>query len=120
MIGEAKNYVVRLNAGDGSRTKNVKQWRFDSEEECLDFAKRIQYIGDAQIDKALISPEEIAQLRQSLGLSMAQFAVHVGAKSQATVHEWEHGKFVPRPEMQRKLLAMLEDPNIPLFEGPRP
>ena len=108
MNGEAKKFVVRLNVGDGSRTKNVKQWSFDSEKECLDFAARIQYIGDAQIDKALISPEEIAQLRQSLGVSMAPFAAHGGAKNQATGQEWEHGKFVPRPDMQRKLIEMMQ------------
>ena len=106
MSEPVKKFVVRLNVRGGSRTKNIKQWQFDSEAECLDFASQLQYVGDAQLDRALIGPQEIAALRHSLGMSMAEFATYVGAKSQATIHEWEHGKFVPRLDMQSKLIQL--------------
>ena len=102
MSKDQKKFTVRI-ATNGKRTK---EWTFDAEQEAIDFAEKMAYIGDAQIDKALISPVEIAQIRADLGMPQREFSDHVGAKNHATIHEWENGKFVPRPDMQRKLIAM--------------
>jgi DNA-binding transcriptional regulator YiaG len=103
---EEKKYVVRLNVGPSDRTRTKKEWAFDNSVEADALAAKMAYIGDAQQDRAIITPQEIAELRASLGLSMRDFAAHVGAKNQATVFSWEKGDDTPRPAMQRKLLTL--------------
>jgi DNA-binding transcriptional regulator YiaG len=101
-----KKYVVRLNVGPSNKTRTQKEWVYDNVVEANALAAKLAYIGDAQQDRAIISPQEIAELRAKLGLSMRDFAAHVGAKNQATVFAWEKGDDTPRPAMQRKLLDL--------------
>ena len=84
MSKDQKKFTVRI-ATNGKRTK---EWTFDAEQEAIDFAEKMAYIG------------------ADLGMTQREFSDHVGAKNHATIHEWENGKFVPRPDMQRKLIAM--------------
>lgn len=102
---ESKKHVVRLNVGPSNRTRTQKEWAFDNAAESDALAAKLAYIGDAQQDRAIISPQEIAELRARLGLSMREFALHVGAKNQSTVFAWENGDDTPRPAMQRKLVT---------------
>ena len=104
MSKNEKKFTVRI-ATNGKRTK---EWTFDTEQGAIDFAEKIAYIGDAQIDKALISPAEIRKIRAELGMTQREFSDYVGVKNHATIHEWENGKFVPRPDMQRKLIEMMQ------------
>jgi len=105
-MSESTKYVVRLNVGPSNRTRTQKQWAFDNAVEADALAAKMAYIGDAQQDRAIITPQEIAELRASTGLSMRDFAAYVGAKNQATVFAWEKGDDTPRPAMQRKLLDL--------------
>ena len=95
-------FAVRI-ATNGRRTK---EWKFSTPEEALEFAQRMVHIGIAQNKRALISPDEIKELRKKMSMTLREFSEYVGAKNHATIHEWESGKFVPRPDMQQKLLDL--------------
>ena len=102
MSNEPKKFMVRINANG----KRAKEWGFDTKEEALTFAETMSFIGHAQRNRALISPAEIAQIRLDLGMTQREFSEHVGARNHASIHEWESGKFIPRTDMQRKLISM--------------
>ena len=54
-----------------------------------------------------MSPEEIKELRQRLGLSQNKFARKVGV-TQITVYNWEQGKTTP-PEPTLNLLKLFKE-----------
>ena len=75
-MSESKKHVVRLNVGPSNRTRTQKEWEFDNAVEADALAAKMAYIGDAQQDRAIITPQEIAELRASTGLSMRDFAAY--------------------------------------------
>jgi|21_taG_2_1085346.scaffolds.fasta_scaffold144353_1 DNA-binding transcriptional regulator YiaG len=101
----SNKFAVRI-ATNGKRTK---EWTFETSEEALEFAQKMVHIGDAQYGRALISPDEIASLRKNLNMTLREFSEHVGAKNHATIHEWESGKFIPRLDMQQKLISLTKE-----------
>ncbi len=54
------------------------------------------------------TPERIAALRASLGLSQAAMAGELGVRQQ-TVSEWETGRYLPRGASARMLQRLAEE-----------
>lgn len=65
-------------------------------------------------DEGLLQPEEIKELRESLGLTQTEFekALGIGEK---TVIRWEKGKVLPSQAMAMLLLLIKRDPAAMVF-----
>jgi putative transcriptional regulator len=81
----------------------------ESAQQALEFA-----VGTAD-DKAyrVHIPDEIdvKQIRENLGMSQAQFAVHFGF-SVRTLQEWEQGRSVPRGVALNFLILLQREPEM--------
>lgn len=56
----------------------------------------------------MITPEAIRHIRESLGLTQAQFAARLGVASW-TVSRWERGTNSPYPKQAIRIREMAED-----------
>jgi len=63
-----------------------------------------------------ISPTEIIQTRENLGMSQGVFAVVVGVSLQ-TVESWESGIHVPDGSARRLIMILQQDPDFPKKYG---
>ncbi|MAH50328.1 hypothetical protein CMI37_31190 [Candidatus Pacearchaeota archaeon] len=110
MSDEQKRFIVRLNAGSvRGRPVKSNEWDFATKTEAMTFADTLSHMGQAQIDRALITPQEIASIRKKMGMTQRDFAKRLGVKNHSSIHEWESGRFLPRLDMQRRLIRLLAD-----------
>jgi DNA-binding transcriptional regulator YiaG len=62
-------------------------------------------VNPEEVKKSRLSPRLIQSLRKKLNISQKELATLVGV-TVGTVHQWETGKFLPKPEKKGALAAL--------------
>jgi DNA-binding transcriptional regulator YiaG len=62
-------------------------------------------VSPEELKKSRFSPRLIKTLRKKLGISQKQLAILLGV-SVGAAHQWEIGKFTPKPEKKAALAAL--------------
>ena len=58
-----------------------------------------------------LDPSDIAAIRTRTAMSQAQFAELLGV-TPGTIAHWEHGRASPHQRTARKIMALIDHPNI--------
>ena len=88
----------------------------ESMQELLDYSKgkidlRASHINISPVCDE-ISPADIKDIRENLGMSQGAFAIVIGV-SRKTVESWESGRYSPDGAARRLIMILQKDPGFP-------
>jgi DNA-binding transcriptional regulator YiaG len=92
-VSQLRKSVLSLERSAAQRQKELSKREIQLE------------VSPEELKKSRLSPRLIKTLRKKLGISQKQLAVLLGV-SVGAAHQWETGKFTPKPEKKAAIAAL--------------